>query len=225
MFFSYRQAAAEVITLKCDNVGLAFAGDSWEYPLSALLKNQRPQTTIRHVNINNASAKLSGQAFDPCVVICDNAQAGSKLTVDAKPFVRSRRSAFLSVYLPDPTGELSRRSLLYHLNRTLEFTGKINRLLSSLPAGQPLSTDQLKVVVTLRRMQLMESESIDPDNLETALPGFGARFKSFQKGLRMTTEGFTQRNQWSYQEGQKELRRWDLWFQTHIEEIKQAFGD
>jgi len=225
MFFSYRKAADEIIDLNCNKIGLAFAGDSWEYPLWPLLKDHRSQIKIRHVNVKNISSGLSGQTFDPCVVLCDNMDVGSKLSVEGKRFVRSRRSAFLSTYLPDPTGELAKRSLLFHLNRTLEFTGKINRLLSSFPSKAPMSADQLNAMVTLRRLQLIESESIDPDDLDAALPGFGPRFKSFQKGLRMTTEGFAQRNQWAYQEGQKELRRWDLWFQSHIQDIKQAFGD
>ncbi len=225
MYYSYRKTADDLAAMNCVKVGLSFSGDSWEYPLWPLLKKSEPDAVIRHVNVSNNSAVLADKNFEPCAVISDKTETGGELRVGNRIFVRTLRSAFLSTYLPDPTGRLSRRLLLLHLKRTLELTGQVNRLMSSLPPGQTMTGEQMSALVTLRRLQLRESELLNPEDLDAILPGFGNQFRHFQKGLRMVTEGFGQKNRWAYQEGQKELRRWELWFQSNIDSIKQAFGE
>ena len=58
----------------CPKIGLQMGNDAWEYPLWVMLQNSQPQNLeIRHINVDNASAKLAETSphsnFVPCRII------------------------------------------------------------------------------------------------------------------------------------------------------------
>jgi len=68
----YNEAANEILKSGCQNVGLVLGGDSWEYPLWALLERDRPWNgRMEHVMVDNLTKDIPYPLgdFKPCQIV------------------------------------------------------------------------------------------------------------------------------------------------------------
>ncbi|MFA5089006.1 MAG: glycosyltransferase family 39 protein, partial [Candidatus Omnitrophota bacterium] len=179
--YSYEQAAQEAKSTGCRQIGLSLGGNSWEYPLWVLL---RPGGTtgprLEHVRVVNESAKTLQEhpfnQFDPCVIIADDLLDQSKIVIGRKNFVRTRKFAFLAVFRWDESGELAKRSAMYHFYRVLEYSRHMK-----MPVGR---NDEKRRgdkgqsdILALWKKQLQEARWIDPADLNRIYPGLGDHWR------------------------------------------------
>jgi hypothetical protein len=71
---SYRAATAFIQQQNCPHVGLDSSLDTFEYPILALLGADRKVRSVKHVGVQNLSARYAAAAggTKPCAVICLN---------------------------------------------------------------------------------------------------------------------------------------------------------
>ncbi|NER78921.1 MAG: hypothetical protein F6K42_04950 [Leptolyngbya sp. SIO1D8] len=104
----------------CTNIGLAFAGRTWEYPLWTLLNNHaKPSLRIEHIDVSNASSiqetAIASQPFIPCVLVASEVSAAEQGSINAFQNVYERKwqkeglSIFMSQEVSDKSEELSER--------------------------------------------------------------------------------------------------------------------
>jgi hypothetical protein len=67
---SFVAAVEGLLGTGCPTVGLVAQGDDWEYPLWALLRERGGEhVRIRHVGVQNVSARLPSPDFEPCATV------------------------------------------------------------------------------------------------------------------------------------------------------------
>jgi hypothetical protein len=72
LYPSYRAAADYIASTRCRQIGLWVDWNDWEYPLWALLRNRSLEVEIRHVQVENPSARMTRterSGFVPCVLV------------------------------------------------------------------------------------------------------------------------------------------------------------
>lgn len=79
----------------CRLIGLILGGDQWEYPLWALTRSAQPPLTLRHVNVQNFSGRLS-ISHTPCAII---AAPGASVSVNGRTYSQAVDTGLLSVFV------------------------------------------------------------------------------------------------------------------------------
>ena len=81
--------------LKCQHIGMELANGYWEYPFwNMLVDPARPQRTLQHINVSNASRALEPQGSQICAVLLIN--ENEKPTV-----IQYQGAAYRQVFLED----------------------------------------------------------------------------------------------------------------------------
>ena len=109
LFQPHSQAVEFLKTKQCDDIGLAFENDAWEYPFWIMLQeNQGRKFHLQHINVTNKSAIKENLYpyidFEPCGVIYikprqnkqDNQQ---EIKFEDQTFVKEWDSQYVAVFL------------------------------------------------------------------------------------------------------------------------------
>lgn len=222
--YSYQQAIKEIESHHCSEIGLFWSENSWEYPLWALLKDW-PKIRIEHINVQNTSARLSYPLgpFQPCAIIDDNSVEGYKILVDKTVYVRSRMLAHLSVFLPDPAGTFAKKSLLYHFQKMLQYSQRAMILHDQARKKIMLEPQELETIMDLKKEELKEAKSLDPQELDNIYPALGTQVNNLKNGLTLMLEGYKTADKVKYKTGQKLFFEWNIWFNQHRGAIEKNF--
>ena len=93
----------------CPNIGLSFGGNTWEYPIWALLKNQaHPRIRMEHINLENASFEKykakAYQNFIPCMLVASGVETAQdkELVALDHVYVREWSEGPISIFLNQP---------------------------------------------------------------------------------------------------------------------------
>ncbi len=216
--YSYLAAAKEITLNKCTQVGLWMGEDSWEYPLWAILKgNNREDIRIEHVNVKNASAVKASDTpfnnFSPCAIVSDNAEEGADLFINNTLYSQTKRFPFLSLYFADHS---TKRAFYYHFNKIAQYSNQISGLIKDAPFAER--------VTGLRQKMLDEARLIDIESLNSVHENFGENLKAyFIKGLERSLNGHRRQDRLEYEAGQKLLTQWQIWLNSHLEDIQKGF--
>jgi hypothetical protein len=88
--------------LGCQDWGLVFGGDTWEYPLWVLSRSRSKQSIrMEHVNVTDPSGQLAYPRgdFKPCVLLFDELKKEPLIIRERELFFRFQGNNELSVYV------------------------------------------------------------------------------------------------------------------------------
>lgn len=71
IYQDYKDITNIIINSKCNNIGLAFQADTWEYPLWRMFGEEGFFPRIEHVLVNNETKVLEDKSFIPCAFLSD----------------------------------------------------------------------------------------------------------------------------------------------------------
>ncbi|MDJ0702076.1 MAG: glycosyltransferase family 39 protein [Leptolyngbyaceae cyanobacterium MO_188.B28] len=110
----YVDAAKFIKSNTCPNIGLSFGGNTWEYPLWALLKNQaHPTIRLEHVNVDNESSEKYQskpfQDFIPCMLVASGVETAKdeELVALNQVYVREWSEGPISIFLNQPVSNIN----------------------------------------------------------------------------------------------------------------------
>lgn len=225
---SYVRAVQEARESGCSEIGLLIGPDSWEYPIWTLLYQDKKPFRLEHINVDNiknySPSAYPLEKFSPCAILNDSFQSPSTMTFDGRNFVKTRHLAYMGVYLQDDSGELAQRSLLFHLNKTLELSSVVNMFINQSKADNMLNAEEIGQMMRLREEQLAEARQVDQQQLDKMLPGFGKIFnETYLTGLELFVKGYLDKNKAAYDQGQLLLLQWESWVNQNKDKLRTVF--
>lgn len=225
--YSYLGAVKLAQAHNCRDIGLAFGGDSWEYPLWPLSRHVlgRP-VRIEHVlvkNVTSAWAYPLGK-FDPCLILDDGNTGETKRIWNNRAYYKEKTFAFLGIYTRDDSGDLAVRLIERHFNNALSRSFEAARLLNEGPAPGQQPSEAIVRAVTLQRQALQEARMVDIVALSGIDADLGDRFqKEFLAGLELFIGGAERGDEKMIHGGQELLIRWQTWLAENISNIREKF--
>lgn len=228
-YYSYRKAAEQLSKGTCRDVGLVMGGDSWEYPLWALLDNMGGKFRMEHVLVNNPSAALSRRKpfseFHACALVSDRPDPGPRIVLDGKDFMLARKLTFLSVYQKDPDGTLAVRSAWYHFQQSMRNFPFILAITRKLNTPDSLNDQEMSRAVDAYLRYLQAVRAVDTRALNKFYPGLGEHFQQdFLTGMEQTMEGCRNQDKNLLIQGRQKLEQWRQWLNEKSSEIDSIRG-
>jgi hypothetical protein len=97
----YLAAREGLAAAGCSRIGLLANGNDWEYPLWVAASSLPQPISIEHVGVDNVSARLTSDAFQPCVIVSIKADQPATATVDGTDYVKRSSWPPLAILLPE----------------------------------------------------------------------------------------------------------------------------
>ncbi|MBF0478520.1 MAG: glycosyltransferase family 39 protein [Candidatus Omnitrophica bacterium] len=213
---SYLTMTQVIDQMNVKNLGIIESGETWEYPLQALLKTH---PRVEQIEIDPPAPKnyILG-SFKPEVILTVKQHLNDfEIKIQETRFVKFQQISPLALFVPDPTGQMKIKILYRNIVNSLQMA-------ASAPGFPALPQERANAAYFLE-FQINQAQANPAAELNAIWPDLGNNYTQlFLLGLELQYKGLTENNPAIFEYGKNKLQEWQNLLGKNQDAIQKKFS-